>query len=141
MPAPDHREILGMSIRNLYFHVPMWFSMFALLGVAYVCAILYLSQGKEKYDMQAATFTKVAILFGLIGIATGSFWARFTWHAWWVQDVKLNGAAIGIMIYAAYYILRKSIEDTTLRSKISACLLYTSPSPRDRTRSRMPSSA
>ena len=25
--------------------------------------------------------------------------------------------------------------------KISACLLYTSPSPRDRTRSRMPSSA
>ena len=26
-------------------------------------------------------------------------------------------------------------------SKVTACLLYTSPSPRDRTRSRMPSSA
>ena len=30
---------------------------------------------------------------------------------------------------------------TTLRVRFSSCLLYTSPSPRDRTRSRMPSSA
>ena len=29
----------------------------------------------------------------------------------------------------------------TIREIVSACLLYTSPSPRDRTRSRMPSSA
>ena len=29
----------------------------------------------------------------------------------------------------------------TLRGRASSCLLYTSPSPRDRTRSRMPSSA
>ena len=28
-----------------------------------------------------------------------------------------------------------------VRASIDACLLYTSPSPRDRTRSRMPSSA
>ena len=28
-----------------------------------------------------------------------------------------------------------------LMNKINSCLLYTSPSPRDRTRSRMPSSA
>ena len=31
--------------------------------------------------------------------------------------------------------------DTTTFGKIAICLLYTSPSPRDRTRSRMPSSA
>ena len=30
---------------------------------------------------------------------------------------------------------------TTLIKLMTACLLYTSPSPRDRTRSRMPSSA
>ena len=29
----------------------------------------------------------------------------------------------------------------SVRQKLNACLLYTSPSPRDRTRSRMPSSA
>ena len=33
------------------------------------------------------------------------------------------------------------ISDSNLYSRIVICLLYTSPSPRDRTRSRMPSSA
>ena len=32
-------------------------------------------------------------------------------------------------------------DDTNRRLIFTACLLYTSPSPRDRTRSRMPSSA
>ena len=32
-------------------------------------------------------------------------------------------------------------DDTSVSDNISGCLLYTSPSPRDRTRSRMPSSA
>ena len=34
-----------------------------------------------------------------------------------------------------------AFDDDLLKEKISTCLLYTSPSPRDRTRSRMPSSA
>ena len=34
-----------------------------------------------------------------------------------------------------------SLDETTLREQRTVCLLYTSPSPRDRTRSRMPSSA
>ena len=32
-------------------------------------------------------------------------------------------------------------EQKTFKDGVQACLLYTSPSPRDRTRSRMPSSA
>ena len=32
-------------------------------------------------------------------------------------------------------------DDSPIKNKVGACLLYTSPSPRDRTRSRMPSSA
>ena len=33
------------------------------------------------------------------------------------------------------------VSRTPLREALKTCLLYTSPSPRDRTRSRMPSSA
>ena len=39
------------------------------------------------------------------------------------------------------YTLGKRIRDLYNRINVSDCLLYTSPSPRDRTRSRMPSSA
>ena len=35
----------------------------------------------------------------------------------------------------------KKYEDLTNSDETIGCLLYTSPSPRDRTRSRMPSSA
>ena len=34
-----------------------------------------------------------------------------------------------------------TLNAATAASQIDGCLLYTSPSPRDRTRSRMPSSA
>ena len=37
--------------------------------------------------------------------------------------------------------IQKIFRDRTIRSEINACLLYTSPSPRDKRQSRMPSSA
>ena len=49
--------------------------------------------------------------------------------------------------FYTYWIQGKTIEESfsqaqaDMRKKYSPCLLYTSPSPRDRTRSRMPSSA
>ena len=39
------------------------------------------------------------------------------------------------------YILSYKFEDDTVQGSIKICLLYTSPSPRDATLSRMPSSA
>ena len=39
------------------------------------------------------------------------------------------------------YPYTRGVHPTLHRSKLWTCLLYTSPSPRDRTRSRMPSSA
>ena len=38
-------------------------------------------------------------------------------------------------------VLRQFVNHSALFAPYNACLLYTSPSPRDRTRSRMPSSA
>ena len=39
------------------------------------------------------------------------------------------------------YLKRDVLDDQKKGGKYKDCLLYTSPSPRDRTRSRMPSSA
>ena len=50
---------------------------------------------------------------------------------------------MGLMILAALIELATKCNPVNLQKKIGGeiCLLYTSPSPRDRTRSRMPSSA
>lgn len=120
MPAPDDIGILAKTIRNLHFHVPMWFTMITLLVVSYIYGIKFLSSGNPMHDTMSSSFVKVAMLFGLMGLATGSFWARFTWGTWWIEDAKLNGAAIGMLIYTAYYILRNSIDDEVKRGKFSS---------------------
>ena len=45
------------------------------------------------------------------------------------------------LIYKTYGQLNKSGSNVIVLPTFYTCLLYTSPSPRDRTRSRMPSSA
>jgi heme exporter protein C len=114
------RYVLYESIRNLFFHVPMWFCMIALLSWAVFNNIRYLRTFNAKYDVIADQTIRTGILFGILGLITGSVWARVTWGAWWVDDVKLNGAAITMLAYLAYLVLRNSMEDKEKRARIGA---------------------
>ena len=52
------------------------------------------------------------------------------------------GACIGIGVMGGRYLEGAARQPELMdRLQVKICLLYTSPSPRDRTRSRMPSSA
>lgn len=112
--------ILYESIRNLYFHVPMWFSMIFVFLMSMVFSIKHLSSNSIYHDIKAKELVNTGIIFGILGTITGSIWAKFTWGAWWVNDVKLNGSAITMLIYLAYVVLRGSLEDEQKRARISA---------------------
>ena len=115
-----HLPILHETIRNLYFHVTMWFSMIILLIISVVNSVIYLSKFNLKNDVVASESAKVGMLFGLNGLVTGMLWAKFTWGAYWVNDTKLNGAAATILVYSAYFLLRNSVEDEHKRAKLSS---------------------
>jgi heme exporter protein C len=112
--------ILHESIRNLYFHVTMWFTMIIVMLVSLIYGIKYLGSQKTEHDIVAEETAKAGVVFGILGIITGSVWAKFTWGAWWVNDAKLNGAAAALLVYFAYLLLRSSIEDREKRARISA---------------------
>jgi len=112
--------VLHETIRNLYYHVTMWFGMMAMMAVSLFYSIRYLSKNRLDDDFRAEAFAHTGILFGLLGISTGSLWARFTWGGWWVNDPKLNGAAISLLIYFAYIILRSSLDEEQKRGRVSA---------------------
>lgn len=112
--------ILYESIRNLYFHVPMWFTMIGLFFTSTILSIKHLSNNDLSSDSKAIEYVNVGIIFGLLGTITGSIWAKFTWGAWWTNDVKLNGSAITMLIYLAYIILRGSMDDPQKRARIAA---------------------
>jgi heme exporter protein C len=108
------------TIRNLYFHVPMWFGMMTILFISLWHSIKYLSTSDINSDITASQAANTGMLLGILGITTGSVWAKYTWGAWWVADTKLNGAAITLLIYLAYFILRGSLDEEQKRARISA---------------------
>jgi heme exporter protein C len=114
------RYQLHETIRNLNFHVPMWFAMITLMILSFIQSLKQLRTNDIQHDHKANSYASVGVLFGIAGIITGAFWARFTWGPFWPNDPKLNGAAIGVMIYSAYLILRSSIDEETSKAKISA---------------------
>ena len=57
-----------------------------------------------------------------------------------IEKILVSEGSEGIKVNSPIAILIDDGEKIT-ETKINNCLLYTSPSPRDRTRSRMPSSA
>ncbi len=112
--------IIYESIRNLFYHVCMWFAMIVILGISFVNSIRYLKNSKGYVDVLASQAAYTGLLFGFLGITTGMIWANFTWGQPWVNDPQLNGAAVSILIYLAYAVLRGSIDEEQKRARISA---------------------
>ncbi len=129
IPVLDGR--LQQSIRNLFFHVPMWFGMMVLFSVSIVYSIKYLSSQNPMHDFYSVEYARTGLVFGTLGVITGAIWANYQWGAPWSGDPKQNGAAIALLIYCAYFILRGSMNDIDKRSRISAvynifafCMLF-----------------
>jgi heme exporter protein C len=112
--------ILHESIRNLYFHVPMWFTMIILFSISVFHSIKYLLSNDPEADLKAVESVNVGVVFGILGIITGAIWAKYTWGQAWSFDVKQNFAAIALLLYFAYLVLRNAIDEEQKRAKISA---------------------
>jgi heme exporter protein C len=111
---------LYQSIRNFYFHVPMWFGQMVLMSVSLVYSVKYLRNPLERSDIFAAEYARTGILYGILGLTTGAIWANYTWGTFWNNDPKQLGAAIALLIYLAYFVLRNSMTDTDKRNRVAA---------------------
>ncbi len=113
-------NIIEESIRNLYFHVALWFAMVLLLLGSMIASIRYLRQPAMASDHWASSLASTGILFGVLGLATGAVWARYTWGAFWSWDIKQVTTLIALMIYLAYFALRSAFPDEERRGRVSA---------------------
>jgi heme exporter protein C len=108
------------SIRNFFFHVPMWIAMMVLFTVSVIYAIKYLRDPTTDADIYSKEYAKTGIVFGVLGTISGSIWANYTWGEPWSNDPKQLLTVIALLIYAAYFILRNSIPDIDKSAKIGA---------------------
>jgi heme exporter protein C len=77
LPVPALRQ-LQETIRNLYFHVCMWFAMMILFTVSVVQSIKYLRSLDLNHDIRANEYASTGIVMGILGYITGSIWALYT---------------------------------------------------------------
>lgn len=115
-----YRNLLKETIRNTFYHIPMWFAMVIIFAIAVFYSAKQLSNPMPKYDHLAVAFTGIGLLYGILGTVTGALWAKHTWGAYWSWDPKQNVSAIALLIYCAYFILRNSFDDPERSARLSA---------------------
>lgn len=108
------------SMRNFFFHVPMWFSQMAVITISLVFSIRFLRNPSSLNDWYAVEFARTGTVLGALGLLTGAIWANYTWGSPWNNDPKQIGAAIALLTYLAYFVLRNSITDLDKRGRIAA---------------------
>ena len=119
---------LGISAVGLVSSTDGWPEWRFLLDLSLGVLSMVLVFWRRRWPVAIATFTVVAGAFSILSagassLALVSLATRRRWRE--IIPISLLNVAAGMFWFAV----------------METCLLYTSPSPRDRTRSRMPSSA
>ena len=117
--APMERT-MGLVQKVFYFHVAAnWIGMLGFL-VAAISGGLYLAKGTPRWDLMEVAAVEIGLAFSLIGIVSGSIWARPIWNTWWTWDPRLVTVTVMELIYIAYFMLRSGIEDPDRRARYAA---------------------
>ncbi len=110
----------GMVQRIFYPHLGSFMGGALAFLVAATAGVLYLITRADRWDTLALSAIEVGLVFTGFNIISGAIWARPIWNTWWTWDPRLTSAAVMWMAYAAYLMLRNSIEDPGRRARLAA---------------------
>ena len=114
IPALEER------VRIITFHVPMaWISVLAYL-ISMIFSIKYLRTRNHEYDLKASSAAALGFVFTILATLTGMLWAKYNWGSYWNWDPREVSIFILLLIYAAYFALRSSLENEELRARLSS---------------------
>lgn len=119
--APEDYQ-QGESVRIIYVHVPAAImSMGAYAAMAFSAFIGIVWQQKQAF-MNVAAIAPVGAGFTLIALATGAFWGKPMWGAWWVWDARLTSELILFFLYLGVLALYHSFSDKAQAAKAAGIL-------------------
>jgi heme exporter protein C len=88
--------------------------------VALVASVAFLRTRNFLYDALALAATEAGFALLAIALAAGVLWSRTTAGVWWAWDTRLTAALVSGLLYAAYLMLRRAIEEPTERATSAA---------------------
>lgn len=117
--APSDFE-LKYSQRIFYFHLPANIMCFLSFFAYFIGGIGYWRTRQRKWDILMVAGLELGVFFSLIGIVTGSIWARYAWGTFWTWDPRLTTVTIMLVVYLAGWLLRSAIEDPNRKAALTA---------------------
>jgi len=119
--APDDYQ-QGATVRLLFLHVPCAITGMLIYACLAISAFFGLVFRHSLADAAARAAAPLGVAVTLLGLATGSFWARPMWGAWWVWDARLTSYLILFLFFVGYIALQASIDDETKADRASGIL-------------------
>lgn len=113
-------EVLSESFRVFFFHMPIAIMAYLAFGVVFVASVFYLREKSLKWDIYARSAAEVGTVFAFLVLVTGSIWAKDAWGWYWIWDVRLTTSLVLFLVYLAYNMLRKALEEPEKRARLSA---------------------
>ena len=113
---------MGDVQRIFYFHAPAGLACFLAFFVTFVCGIGYLATRKPGWDVMGHASAEIGLLFCLIVLVTGPFWARPVWGVWWTWEARLTTTLILFLIYSGYLLVRRYTDDPEQRARFAAVI-------------------
>src|ERR1035438_6931711 len=88
--------------------------------VALVVSVIFLRTRNFRYDALALAATETGFALLSMALAAGLVWSRTAAGVWWAWDTRLTAALVCGLVYAAYLMLRRAIEEPTERATSAA---------------------
>ena len=117
--APRERT-MGDLQRIFYFHVPAAIAGMTAFAVNFAASVMYVLRKNRRWDNLGVAAAEVGVLFFSMVLVTGPIWAKPVWFVWWTWSPRLTTSLILCMLYLAYLLIRKYIEDPERRGLVSA---------------------
>ncbi|MFN4909088.1 MAG: cytochrome c biogenesis protein [Bacteroidota bacterium] len=114
--------IVGLEerARIMFFHVPLsWIATIAYF-LTMLASIRHLRTRRLEHDDVAVVTAALGTLFTVLATLTGAVWAKFNWGTFWNWDPRQTSIMLLMLIYAAYFLLRSTIEDPDRRARLGS---------------------
>jgi len=112
--------VLSDSFRIFFFHMPIAITSYLAFAIVFVASVFYLREKALRWDIYARSAAEIGALFSFLVLATGSIWAKDAWGWYWIWDLRLTTSLVLFLVYLAYLMLRKSLEEPEKRAQLAA---------------------
>ena len=104
--APKEK-IMGDVQRIFYFHMGyvLVFTLAFIVNLLY--SIKFLLNNNNEHSRIAYINAEIGVLFTLLTIISGMFWAKPVWGTWWTWDPQLTTTFILFILYFSYLVFHK----------------------------------